>query len=379
MDVAKPKPSLSIVVPTYREAENLPELVKRIERVGQEHGLTVEVLIMDDDSRDGTEEAVAALGRPWVRLVVRTANRGLSPAVLDGFALAQHDVFAVMDADLSHPPEKLPELVEALEEGADFALGSRYIEGGSTDEDWGLLRAINSRVATLLARPLTSVRDPMSGFFAFRREVYENAAPLNPVGYKIGLEMLVKGGCTRAREVPIHFSQRRHGTSKLSLAEQLRYLQHLRRLFVFRYGNWAHFFQFAAVGFSGTIVNLAILTVLVWVGVRAEIAMIPAIFVSMLSNFALNRRFTFSYARTGNLWRQLVGFIGASSIGMGVNYVTAVTVLHAWSALERVPQVASMAGILAGLIFNYMASRYFVFVKPRREEVRGRDEGQLHE
>lgn len=272
-------PSVSVIVPAYREAENIPSLVERIDRVRQEYDLDLEVLIMDDDSRDGTAEAVQSLGRPWVRLVTRRENRGLSPAVLDGFALARHDVLLVMDADLSHPPEKIPEMIDALTVGHDFVVGSRYVPGGSTDEDWGPFRWVNSRAATLLARPLTSLKDPMSGFFALRRETYERAAPLNPVGYKIGLELLVKAKCRRVCEVPIHFGQRRLGESKLSVREQLRYIRHLRRLFIYKYGNGA---RFAILGASGTLLSLVTLSVLWGVGLPLEVAAAAAILVAML-------------------------------------------------------------------------------------------------
>lgn len=255
-------------------------------------------------------------------------------------------------------------MAAALTAGADFVIGSRYVEGGATDEQWGFLRWLNSRAATLLARPFTSAQDPMSGFFALRRETFEQAAPLSPIGYKIGLELLVKCPCRRVHEIPIHFSQRHFGESKLSVKEQLRYLQHVRRLFVFKYGNWAHFIQFALVGFSGTIVNLAVLTVLVWMHVPLRLAVALAIILSMLSNFALNRRFTFSYAREGSVWKQLIGFIGASSFGAAVNYATILIVFYGWPVLERTPQIASLIGILAGLIFNFFASRYLVFRKP---------------
>ena len=358
------RPSLSIIVPTFQEAENLPELIDRIERVCDEHGLKAELLIMDDDSRDGTEELIATLQKPWVRLVVRTENRGLSAAVLDGFRLAQHDVLLVMDADLSHPPEQIPELLGALDAGADFVIGSRYVAGGSTDEDWGLLRWLNSKAATLLARPFTSAKDPMSGFFALRRETLARAASLNPVGYKIGLEILVKCGCRAVREAPIHFSQRRRGKSKLSLREQLRYLQHLRRLAVYKYGDWAHFAQFAAVGFSGTVVNLAVLTALVWAHAPLRLSIAVAILVSMFTNFLLNRWITFSYARQGSFWGQMAGFFGASSIGAVVNYGVTLGTLWLWPALERVPQIAAVIGILAGLTFNFFMSRHLVFRKP---------------
>ncbi len=368
MNSELPKPprlSVSVIVPTYREAENIAELMERVCRVRESHGLDMEVLIMDDDSGDGIGAVIAGLGIPWLRLVTRTGDRGLSAAVLDGFREASKAAFVVMDADLSHPPEKIPELLALLEAGSDFALGSRYVAGGSTDEAWGVFRWMNSRVATWLARPFTRVRDPMSGFFAIRRETWENAAPLNPIGYKIGLEMMVKGRCRNVRETPIHFSQRRHGKSKLTLGEQLRYLQHLRRLFVFAYGNWAHFAQFAVVGGIGTVVNLAVLTGLIWAGTPLRPAVAAAILVSMVSNFWLNRRFSFSYARNSSPWPQLAGFMAASSVGACVNYATVMGVLAAWPVLERVPQVASLAGIAAGLLFNYFVSRYFVFRKAR--------------
>src|SRR5206468_4514805 len=114
------------------------------------------------------------------------------------------------------------------------------------DAQWGLFRWLNSKVATLLARPFTSAKDPMAGFFALRRSTLEAGTDLNPIGYKIGLELIVKCGCRRIAEVPIHFADRQVGQSKLSFKEQLRYLQHLRRLFIYRYPNWSYVFQFAA-------------------------------------------------------------------------------------------------------------------------------------
>jgi dolichol-phosphate mannosyltransferase len=143
-----------------------------------------------------------------------------------------------MDADLSHPPEAIPRMVDSLgESGVDFVIGSRYVAGASTDERWGLLRWINSKVATALAKPFTSVNDPMAGFFTLRRTVYEQAAPLNPLGYKIALELIVKCRCSGIREIPIHFAQRRFGKSKLSFTEQLNYLLHLKRLMEFKCGE----------------------------------------------------------------------------------------------------------------------------------------------
>ncbi|MEX0774770.1 MAG: polyprenol monophosphomannose synthase [Phycisphaeraceae bacterium] len=247
---------VSIIVPTYREAENLPALVERVTRVAREHALNVELIIVDDDSGDGTEEAVAALGRPWVRLIVRKSDRGLSRAVIEGLAAARYEHLVVMDADLSHPPEKIPELLTALDGGAEMAVGSRYVPGGTTDDRWGVFRWINSKVATLLARPFTHLRDPMSGFFALPAALLQDAEPLNPIGYKIGLEILVKCRCRNVAEVPIHFAQRLHGQSKLSLAEQLRYLEHVRRLFEFVYPGWSRLL------FGATVAAVRLVTAL---------------------------------------------------------------------------------------------------------------------
>jgi dolichol-phosphate mannosyltransferase len=246
--------SVSVVVPTYKEARNLPLLLARLDKVQREHQLDMEVLVVDDDSRDGTVEVMA--GHPGAQLIVRTADRGLSQSVCEGLARAANEVLVVMDADLSHPPERIPDLVAAIAAGSDFAIGSRYVKGGTTAEDWGLFRWLNSRVATLLARPFTTARDPMSGFFALRRDDYRRAAPqLSPIGYKIGLELMVKCGCRRIVEVPIHFANRRFGESKLTLKEQLRYLKHLRRLANHKYDNWSRLVQFLAVGALGALVN----------------------------------------------------------------------------------------------------------------------------
>jgi dolichol-phosphate mannosyltransferase len=224
-------PVVSVVIPTYREAENIGALLERLGRVREGSGIELEVLLMDDGSGDGSEERVAAFGARWARMIVRDGARGLSPAVLEGLRAARGEFVVVMDADLSHPPEKIPELIESLRAGREMAVGSRYVRGGSTDERWGLFRKLNSLVATVLARPLTRVRDPMSGFFAMRRADFLRAERLNPIGYKIGLEILVKCGFRDVGEVPIHFADRRAGESKLSVRQQVQYLRHLIRLY----------------------------------------------------------------------------------------------------------------------------------------------------
>ncbi len=348
--------SVSVIVPTYREVDNLRPLVERL-RVLREAGLDLELLIMDDDSRDGSAELIASLDLPWVTLVTRTTDRGLSQAVMDGLIRSRRELAVVMDADLSHPPEKIPELLTALRNGADVAVGSRFTEGGSTADDWGPFRWLNSRVATLLALPLTTISDPMSGFFAVRRSTLQAGREFDPIGYKILLEIIVKCRCRYVFEVPIHFENRRFGQSKLSFAEQLRYFRHLRRLYMFRYGTWSHLAQFLVVGASGLGINLLVLTLLLQVGVIERPAVAIAILVSMVWNFALNRRFSFSYARDRSILHQFLGFVAACSLGAVVNYVTTTAL---WPMLP-LKQVAAVAGVLAGTCFNFAASRFLVF------------------
>lgn len=229
---------VSVVVPTYQEVENIRVLVERISGAMTAAAMAVEIIIVDDDSRDGTEKLVSELAGEGfsVRVEVRVNQRNLSTAVTDGFKLGVGEFLVCMDADLSHPPEKIPEMVGKLRSGeSDFVLGSRYVAGGSTDAGWGLFRWVNSKAATILALPLVRVKDPMSGFFALRSETFESAASLSPIGYKIALELLVKCRCRNVVEVPIEFADRRFGQSKLNLSEQLKYIRHLGRLYRFKF------------------------------------------------------------------------------------------------------------------------------------------------
>lgn len=350
-------PTLAVVVPTYCEAENVRGLVERLAAVREQHGYPLDLWLMDDDSRDGIEQVVADLALPWVHLVIRHGERGLGLAVLDGLRQAAGDVFVVMDADLSHPPEALPSMLERLRQGADFVVGSRFTAGGTTDDDWGMFRFLNSRVATFLALPLTTIKDPMSGYFMLRRSTFEAGRGFDPIGYKIGLELYVKCGCRNAVEVPIHFADRRAGASKLSLREQLRYLIHIRRLYIYRFELFSQIAQFLAVGASGLAVNLLVLTALVAVQVPVKVAMVVAIALSMIWNFALNRRFSFSYARGASILKQFAGFVSACAVGALVNYGVALAVLD-WLGH---PQLAATVGVVVATGINFMASRLYVF------------------
>jgi dolichol-phosphate mannosyltransferase len=355
---------ISVIIPTYKEALNIPYILSQLDTLRRAAGLRLEVIFVDDNSRDGSVEAVQDAGFDWARIIVRTHERGLSSAVIAGFQAARHEMLVCMDCDLSHPVQTIPMMRLGLSAGQQMVIGSRYVAGGTTDDDWGLLRWLNSVFATLLARPLTQVHDPMSGFFALRKADFDAAQDLNPIGYKIALELIVKCQFSTVAEVPIHFSDRVHGESKLSIKEQLKYLQHLRRLYMYRFSNAMYVAQFLVVGASGMVVNLAVLSLLLALGVPEPACLAGGIAVSLLSNFALNRRFTFSYARFGPLLRQFLGFLSASAFGAVVNYSVALTLRDAaWNTGGFSLQIAALCGIAAGMAFNFIGSRYLVFRK----------------
>jgi dolichol-phosphate mannosyltransferase len=223
--VAGPR-RVSVIVPTYNEAENISVLLRRILQAIPE----AEIIVVDDGSPDGTAARARQLGeRHPVKVVERTGERGLSTAVVRGLGEAQSEICVVMDADLSHPPEVIPALVKAVEEGADVAVGSRYVGGGQI-EGWPLWRRLTSRAGALLARPLTAARDPLAGFFCLRRSLLRGVE-LKPRGFKILLEILARTHADKVVEIPIRFEDRRAGASKLSNTERTEYLAQLWSLY----------------------------------------------------------------------------------------------------------------------------------------------------
>jgi len=222
-----------ILVPTYEERDNLPTLLERIQAtlIDDEN---YEVIIIDDDSPDGTGRLADELARTYtnMKVVHRRRKGGLSSAVIDGLRIAEGTLFIIMDADLQHPPELLAEMLEKFLDGADLVIASRYTDGGGL-EGWGSWRKTVSKGATLLAHVLLprtrKVRDPLFGYFSVRKQVLD-CVKLNPLGYKLLLEILVKGKHSHVIDVPYVFRPRMKGKSKLKPSECVNYLLHLLRL-----------------------------------------------------------------------------------------------------------------------------------------------------
>ena len=362
--------AVSIIVPTLREAANIPMLVERIRGAMSGAAMQWELLLVDDDSGDGSEEIAAELGRclPVRMEVRRNAPRDLSLAVLHGMRLARYDRVVVMDADLSHPPERIGALLMTLDGDCDMVIGSRYVPGGRVDRTWGWGRRLNSRVATALALPLVRCSDPMSGFFATDRRALPDLQRLQPIGYKIGLELMVRGRL-RVAEVPIDFVDRDLGSSKMDWRQQVNYLRHLYRLYLHRYGSAARLAGFALVGASGFVIDVSGYLSLQAIGVEHRVARFVSFWPAVTWNWVLNRGLTFEERLRQPHIRQWTKFVASSMIGLAVN-VGSYTVLTSFVGFfSRNHLLALILGVGLGGFANFLIANRYVY---RRRPCGGR-------
>ena len=371
---------LTVIIPTFNEEANIRNIVMAVDAVFHEHSLHGQVLVVDDNSSDGTIGIVNELKRQKdnVEILVRTQDHGLSQSVADGFIHAASEVFIVIDADFSHPPVLIPRMYDEIKKGSDIVIGSRYMEGGGIKK-WPLKRRLISIGATFLGRLLfPDITDPVSGFFAIKKSVVEKA-PLKPRGYKILLEVLGKGSWEKDREIPFEFVDREIGSSKLKIKTIVEYAHQVVDISLYSFINrnnaawreWKRVFKFGIVGISGIVVNLAILFVLVeffsteipFLGrdIYKELASAVAIEVSILNNFVWNDVWTFSSSparKATSLWQRLVAF-NAVSVGGAVINLGIFTVLNGWFSVWYM--AAQFIGILVGFFWNFLVNRRFTW------------------
>jgi dolichol-phosphate mannosyltransferase len=220
---------VSIVTPTYNERQNLPKLAEELfEVVAKDPDIDLELIIVDDNSPDGTGEVADTLAKSFpIKVIHRKGKMGLGSAVMEGFALSKRDYLGVMDGDLSHDPIIIPEMISSLKDN-DIVIGSRF-NAESTVEDWHFVRKLTSQAGVWLARRLTKISDPLSGYFFLRRSALEGVSLTSP-GYKILLEILVKGKYSKVKEIPFRFRSREFSASKLNSQE---YFLFIKQLLVF--------------------------------------------------------------------------------------------------------------------------------------------------
>ncbi|HEX3031174.1 MAG TPA: glycosyltransferase family 2 protein [Bacillota bacterium] len=345
---------LSIIIPTFNEGRNVCYITERIMGVMAAEAFE---LIFVDDSTDETPVLLEQLRQQYTRVsyIHREGENGLATAVVAGFKAARGDVLTVMDGDLQHPPELLPLLLNTINQGSDLAIPSRFIPGGS---DGGLspLRRVISKSARLLAwlalRKTRRTSDPMSGFFICRKKVIEGIQ-LNPVGWKILLEILVKGNHKNIREVPYRFDQRTTSQSKMCLHQQLQFIRHLIKL-VCSSPDDSRFWKFCLVGLSGVMVNLAVYVTLVnTAGVNVVLAGIISAFTAMFSNFLLNDQFTWKNKKSQPFYVRLARFYIYCSLGITLN---ALVLFLLYDRLGLDYLVSNLTGIIAATLWNFKSN-----------------------
>jgi dolichol-phosphate mannosyltransferase len=358
--VKRPAVKASVIIPTRNERSSLPETIESLRRWMQE-GDDWEIIVVDDDSPDRTWEVAQnmAVADPRIRVYRRIDRRGLSSAIVDGLSLGAGDRLLVMDADMQHDASKVPELFASLE-GAALAIGTRYVDGGGTG-DWSSRRRWMSRFATRACQLALGIRanDPMSGFFAIRREDFSRVAPrLNPKGYKILMEILHVMRPVRIAEVPYTFATRRAGESKLGGRVVFDFGLSLIEL-VTRRMLRPRFIKYSLVGLTGVAVQAAMASLLLAAEVRSVAAIATG--VAAVSNFMLNNRWTFADRRLDTpvkWWRGLLSFMAISATGAVINVALSQFMHGAWGVH---PALAGFTGLAVSTVWNYNLNHDFTW------------------
>jgi len=369
------------IIPTYNEAANIDRVIDAVEHVAARmRSYDFSLLIVDDNSPDGTAKHVKVLQKQYDNIDLLSGQKsGLGRAYIRGLTyalkLGEFDAFIMMDGDLSHNPADIPTLLKALSSGADYVIGSRYTEGGAISGNWPLSRKINSRVANFMARKLVGITDTVTdltgGFKAIRAEALAviDLDSLNASGYIFQVSLLhaflLKG--FRVQEVPISFANRQYGTSKLKMRDIIEFLYRAYKLNP--NAPIQRFVRFGVVGACGTIVNLAVLTLLVKLG-HAEVLLSAAIAieVSIIFNFFLNHYYTFkgygSYpvrSRRESFHTLLLkmGKFNIGALGGAAISFTMFTLLYKLAHLNYL--LADIIAIGVAMSWNYYVSTHFVW------------------
>lgn len=371
-----PGPLVSVVIPTYNERENVPALFRRLGPALA--GLESEVIVVDD-SDDGTPEAVIEhRGDLRVRVIhrVRAERRGgLSTAVLRGIDEASGQYVCVMDGDLQHPPETIRELVGCAQaKGADIVIASRNVpggDGGGLDGPWRrfVSWAFGMVSRVLFYEKLRRVKDPLSGFFLVRRDALRGIA-MRPVGYKISLEVLIRAAGSRVEEVPYAFTERGAGESKATLGTGLTFVRHVL-LLLLEVPEVGRFWKFALVGASGVGIYLSLLWLLATeLGLHYSLAWLLAAEAAVLSNFTLNRNFTWFERRADQhgVFYEAAKYHVASAVSVGANGLTFFALTESGVSVL----VAGAISVWVGVATSFLGAERFVFTTRRAVPIRRR-------
>ena len=365
---------LTVIIPTFKEEANIRNIITDVDGVFKRNNLNGEILVVDDNSPDGTISIVDEIKNtnPNVNIIVRLADHGLSQSVAEGFVQASSDILVVIDADLSHPPALIPTMYHEIMGGYDIVIGSRYMDGGGIKK-WPLKRRAISLGATFLGRLLfPDVSDPVSGFFAVRKSVVADAQ-LKPRGYKILLEVLGKGTWEKDKEIPFEFVDREIGSSKLKLKTIVEYAQQVIDITFFSFlhhesaawREWRRVLKFGLVGILGIVVNQGILIFLKeFAGFPLPVASLFAIEIAILNNFLWNDLWTFKSGgqqqKISNRWHRLISFQIVSAGGAVINFAI-LNILAYMMGIDY--RIANIIGILVGFAWNFFVNRRMTWIR----------------
>ena len=365
--------TFSLVIPTYNESKNLEKLVEVLSQLLDSHWYgDYELIIVDDDSPDLTWKVGLDLmpHYPQLRVMRRQEEKGLSTAVIRGWQAAQGEILGVIDGDLQHPPETLINMLNQMKDGADLAVASRHVEGGGVS-DWGFIRRVLSRGAQMLGllilpNVIGRVSDPMSGYFMVKRSAIANCL-MNPLGYKILIEVLGRGNIGSVAEVGYIFQERQEGESKVTWRQYVDYILHLLRLrsrgrITKLREKWRlpvkRFLKFGIVGFSGVFVDMSLLyllsdtSTLGWGLTRSKII---ASEVAIINNFIWNDVWTFKDLASQQREKQkrikrFLKFNFICLLGIGLNLII-LNVLYNYFGINK--YLANLIAIAIVTVWNF--------------------------
>lgn len=352
---------VSIIIPTFNEKINVVKIVERI-RNAIDNIYDYEIIFVDD-SVDDTTKYLENLRKNYenVQYYHRLGKKGLATAVVYGINMSRGDIVVVMDSDLQHPPELLPEMIRTIEYGYDIVIPSRHLSGG---EEGGLnvCRKIVSHTAAFIGKfflkELRNISDPTGGFFAFKKKILSGVI-LNPIGWKILIEILVRGKYTKVKEIPYKFDRRSSGDSKMSFKEQINYLKHIFRLVRCSQED-RRIFMFATVGFLGVIVNMIFYNIFVTLGFEVNISGTFSALIAMVGNFILNRNITWRDKKSSRFFVEAFKFLFVSCCGIIIN-VFILSLLHYKFKVNY--NISNLAGIFAAVLWNYNLNRLWTWNK----------------
>jgi len=358
-----------IILPTYNERDNIGRMIDALQEQSQGFGHEMHILVVDDSSPDGTADVVRLkqITYPNVHLLLGQ-KAGLGAAYIRGMVHAMDQLHAgvvfEMDADFSHKPEDVPRLMAAIDQGADFVIGSRYVKGGSIPKEWGLMRRLNSLGGNIVGRyvaGLYRIHDCTAGFRAIKTSLLRKVEfdELRVQGYAFQVALLHEAVSLEAKieEIPVEFIDRTAGESKLGISDIIEFIVHAWGI---RLHSSKTFIKFAVVGLSGVIVNLGIFTLLLQADVNKYVASPISIEVSIITNFLLNNYWTFRSRKTSDHVRiKGLKFNVVSLVSLGVSYTTFVILSVLFP--ETAPTVHQLIGIAPAMLINYFLNSYWTF------------------